>query len=409
MPKLPELVDALRRELGGTDREEWTFKAGASKADVDGLVREAYLELRAMINQNEDILQRVYDTQGGAVVLTPGAANLDLEDGDRDAMLKVLRKHGARLYQRVFLDADPALRLAMRVLEDFTPADGRALSVRIRASNVYAPWQLLYPKLTGDIVAERFWGLRYLLGTRQFVNAAPISFAAVMDPPDANETLFAAYRAVPGSSDQVAARARLLADHVAGKLDAALDLAESRDEFLTRLEDEGRIVRLLVAYGHASSGTDIGASPAGRAVIYDEVVGARFMLAADEAIVPGDIDDRRPDPEEGLLLKAQPIVIFNACETGTGGAQPANNNGFVGALTRAGARAVIVTETPVWNNFAHHFGTHVIDGLFEGKRIDVALRDARLLHLEFWNNPLGLVYTLYGNPAARIALPDDGA
>lgn len=406
IPKLTELVDELRRELGGTNQEEWTFKAGASKADVDGLVRMAYFELRAMVNQNEDILQRVYEAQGGAVVLGPGAANLDLNDSDRDAMLEVLRKHGARLYQRVFVDADPALRRAMRVLENFTPADDRPLSVRIRASNVYAPWQLLYPERRRDIVAERFWGLRYTLGTRQLVNAAPVSFATIMDPPDPDETLFAAYRA--GSTDPVAARARLLADHVSAKVGAALDLAESREEFLNRLEHEGRIMRLIVAYGHASSGTEVGTGPVGRAVIYDQVIGARFMLAADEAIVPADIDERRPDPEEGLLLASQPIVIFNACETGSGGARAANNNGFVGVLTRAGARAVIVTETPVWNNFAYHFGTHIIDGLFEGKRIDVALRDARLRHLETWNNPLGLVYTLYGNSAARIALPDDG-
>ena len=75
---------------------------------------------------------------------------------------------------------------------------------------------------------------------------------------------------------------------------------------------------------------------------------------------------------------------------------------FRAVLDCVAPEAVIVTETPVWNNFAYHFGQHVFDGLVQGLSVSAALRNARLRHLREWNNPLGLVYTLYGNPAARI-------
>jgi hypothetical protein len=102
------------------------------------------------------------------------------------------------------------------------------------------------------------------------------------------------------------------------------------------------------------------------------------------------------------FLKSQPIVILNACETGTGGIRAASNNGFVGALTRSGARAIFVTEGPVWANFAHHFGRDLIDQIFEGDEVRKALLDVRLKHLKEWKNPLGLLYALYGNAGARI-------
>jgi hypothetical protein len=221
-----------------------------------------------------------------------------------------------------------------------------------------------------------------------------------MDKPTADQTLFAAYRS--DRADDVAARANLFARHVDDLLPKHLDVADSRKEFLDRLTHEGYKLRLIIAYGHATSGTVVDSSPGGQPILTEDAGGPRFAFAKAEYLEPADIDDYTPPPDDGLLLAGQPVVLFNACETGGGGVNPMNNNGFVGALTRAGARAVIVTETPVWNNFAYHFGQHVFDGLVQGLSVSAALRNARLRHLREWNNPLGLVYTLYGNPAARI-------
>jgi hypothetical protein len=399
IPHLPELRAAMERELGTSQDGAWIYQSGVNKADLEGLVRSAYVELRAMIEQHE-ALRAYFAALDRDPVLSSAAARLDLDESDRAAMLNPLRRHGARIYDRTFMRGDRGLREGIRLVEDFAAPDGRPLRVVFRVSDVYAPWQLLYPNKTGPIDVERFWGFRYELGTRQLVDAAQATLLTRMDKPTADQTLFAAYRS--DRADDVAARANLFARHVDDLLPKHLDVADSRKEFLDRLTHEGYKLRLIIAYGHATSGTVVDSSSGVRPIMTEDAGGPRFAFAKAEYLEPADIDDYTPPPDDGLLLASQPVVLFNACETGGGGVNPMNNNGFVGALTRAGARAVIVTETPVWNNFAYHFGQHVFDGLVQGLSVSAALRNARLRHLREWNNPLGLVYTLYGNPAARI-------
>lgn len=399
IPYLPELRAELENTLDGSHDGAWTYESGVTKADLDDLVRDAYLELRTMAEQHEG-LKAYFAGLGREPELSAGAARLDLNETDRAAMLDPLRRHGARIYDRVFIRGDRQLREGIRLLNDFEAPGGRPLRVVFRVANSYVPWQLLYPRKTGEIDVESFWGFRYEMGTRQLLDAAQATLLTRMDKPTSEQTLFAAYRS--SGSDDVAARANLFARNVDDLLPMSLDIADSRDEFLQRLTIEGYKLRLIIAYGHASSGTVIESSSSGRPLLVSDVGGPRFAFAESEFLEPGDIDDHTPPPDEGLLLEGQPLVIFNACETGGGGLRPMNNNGFVGALTRAGARAVIVTETPVWNNFAYHFGRDVFEGLVEGLPVSTALRNARRTHLHEWNNPLGLIYTLYGNPAARM-------
>lgn len=399
IPHLPELRSAMERVLGASQDGAWIYQSGVTKADLQGLVRNAYVELRAMIEQHE-ALRAYFAGLDRDPVLSSGAARLDLNESDRAAMLDPLRRHGARIYDRTFIRGDRGLREGIRLVEDYAAPGGRPLRVVFRVSDVYVPWQLLYPHKTGAIDVEKFWGFRYELGTRQLVDAAQATLLTRMDKPTADQTLFAAYRS--DGADDVAARANLFARHVDDLLQRDLDIADSRTEFLERLTHQGYKLRLIIAYGHATSGTVVDSSPGGQPILTQDAGGPRFAFATTEYLEPADIDDFTPPPDEGLLLAGQPLVLFNACETGGGGARPMNNNGFVGALTRAGARAVIVTETPVWNNFAYHFGQHVFDGLVQGLSVSAALRNARLRHLREWNNPLGLIYTLYGNPAARI-------
>jgi len=399
IPHLPELRSAMESALGASQDGAWIYQSGVNKADLEGLVRNAYVELRAMIEQHE-ALRAYFAGLDRDPVLSSGAARLDLDDNDRAAMLDPLRRHGARIYDRTFVRGDRGLREGIRLVEDYTAPGGRPLRIVFRVSDIYVPWQLLYPRKTGAIDVERFWGFRYELGTRQLVDAAQATLLTRMDRPTADQTLFAAYRS--DRADEVAARANLFARHVDDLLPKDLDVADSRTEFLERLTHDGYKLRLIIAYGHATSGTVVDSSPGGQPILTGDAGGPRFAFAKTEYLEPADIDDYTPPPDDGLLLAGQPVVLFNACETGGGGVRPMNNNGFVGALTRAGARAVIVTETPVWNNFAYHFGQHVFDGLVQGFSVSAALRNARLRHLREWNNPLGLIYTLYGNPAARI-------
>ena len=84
--------------------------------------------------------------------------------------------------------------------------------------------------------------------------------------------------------------------------------------------------------------------------------------------------------------------------------EPVNSNGFIGRLTNAGAGAVFATEAPVWQNFAYHFGLDLMRNILAGDTMQEALYKARHRHLDLTNNPLGLIYSLYGNPALRVHL-----
>jgi hypothetical protein len=97
------------------------------------------------------------------------------------------------------------------------------------------------------------------------------------------------------------------------------------------------------------------------------------------------------------LLSRQPLVFLNACETGTAGFFATGALNFPGTLLSLGARGVIATESPIWMLFGYHFGQELISHLFAGEEVSAALLTVRKEFLNR-NNPLGLLYSYYGNP-----------
>ena len=409
-PEDDALKSALADAIG--QPQPWRFEAGVSKEALDEHVSDMYLGLRALVDQNKQQLQDVYHELGRDLRLSPAATRLRISDDDRRKMLRVFKENGALLYRYVFLNGDRSLRRAMRALESFAPDDpSRRLVVRIRTKNVYAPWQMVFigrHNIFDDLNPltrprpEDFWGFRFALGTRQLDDTAQAPLQTVMTPPSAEQTLFARYRG-SGESDEVRQRADLLSSALLKKLEAPPLMVDTRAGFLRQLYDDGPNTRLIVAYGHATSGTVV-ADVGSELVTVQDARGPRFLFSSNDQLAPKDIDLVSPAPDEGLLLDSQPFVLFTACDTGTGGTEPMTNISFVGALTRAGARVVVVTESPIWNNFAYHFSNDILNGFFEGKTASETVLAARLRHLNEWNNPMGLLFTLYGNSNARVSL-----
>lgn len=248
----------------------------------------------------------------------------------------------------------------------------------------------------------------------QLVDAAQGRTKTVLSPLRSGEVLFGAWRGIgsPAVGDEVRERADFLKERLETRVGEGIGYCLSKGDFMARIDARPGTTKFILAYGHGSSGTELleYTSSSGQRIVGTAggVTGPYFKFGdgANETLVPADIDGfaRRSGGDDfaPYFLKAQPIVILNACETGTPGTRTADNNGFIGALTRAGARAVFATEAPVWANFAQHFGEDLIDLLFDGKDAQSALLTARLKHLEKAGNPLGLLYSLYGNPGARI-------
>lgn len=412
----PALKAHLIAVAGDHGARRWQFESGVSKSDLDGLVLDAYKTFRTVVEQNERALQDAYARTGTDVALSPGAAGLRFSDADRQQILEALRQQGSRLYTRLFLRGDRRLRAVMLAIDDFAPQPPRPLRVKLRATNVYAPWQLLYGAAAGAADADEFWGFKYELGTLQKVDAAQAPIRTYLPAPRAEDVLVGLWR----GADEVAERGRLLREHLQGRMSTEIATVESRDAFLAALSDRAENLKLVLFYGHGSSGTVIATptagtlesatAPAAGPTVDVDWTGERFMFSPDDQLVPRHVDDLIPadvlaDERNPVFLKSQPVVILDACETGTRGIEAMNNNGFIGALTRAGAGAVVVTEAPVWQNFAFHFGRDLLDRMLDDEPMQRALYDVRRRHLEAWNNPLGLVYSLYGNPALRISRP----
>lgn len=106
----------------------------------------------------------------------------------------------------------------------------------------------------------------------------------------------------------------------------------------------------------------------------------------------------------GTDWKHHPLVFLNGC--GTVGFDPAAMSPFVEAVVRdCGASGVIGTEIPVWEQMASEFACRFLDRFLSGDTAGEAILNTRREFLS-QNNPLGLVYTLYG--AAQLRLREDG-
>ncbi len=334
-PILRELKDRIQKDLGDASADFWVLASGLTRPSLEGLIRDAYTEMRGIVEQNNSELQRVYKSIGVDTAIGAATTLLQFSSEDRTRILKRIQAKGSALYWRLF-QGDPRLATVMRSIDSFVFE--RPLRVRILAAEVYAPWQILYPDNAIPVDPARFWGFRYEMGTLQLVDAAPGRPRTVMQRPSPGDVVFARWRA-SGPKDSVAERATLLAEHLQKKVGGGIQVKDSRDTLKTALTNGAASLKLLFAYGHGSSGTKL--------VVYDEappivvvvqdVAGQCFLFSKEELLTPSALDEWNPRTVPRHLA-SQPIVILNACETGTSGTQPQNDNGFIGAFSRSGAR-----------------------------------------------------------------------
>jgi hypothetical protein len=170
---------------------------------------------------------------------------------------------------------------------------------------------------------------------------------------------------------------------------------------------------LVVAFSHATSGTseafshatsETSETPVQTPVVQQDIAGQRLLFAFNDYVQPQNLDALRneltPELAQKQYFSSQPIVFLNGCETGTGGVKATTDESFPGILVGLGARGVIVTEAPVWLNFGYEFGKEVMTEMFQGGELATIILSARRKFIRQNNNPLGLIYSYYGNPAA---------
>lgn len=95
----------------------------------------------------------------------------------------------------------------------------------------------------------------------------------------------------------------------------------------------------------------------------------------------------------------RPLVFVNACRSGNLGR---GDESLLRLLLHRGYCHVLVGETLLPDRVAGEFAKQVYSGVLRGQPVGVAVWRARRYLLERFNNPGGLLYTLYGSPDIRL-------
>ncbi|HEY6252457.1 MAG TPA: CHAT domain-containing protein [Candidatus Angelobacter sp.] len=96
-------------------------------------------------------------------------------------------------------------------------------------------------------------------------------------------------------------------------------------------------------------------------------------------------------------LPGHPVILLSMCESAQ---VSASGTGFVPLFLRRGARAVIATEGPTLWSLSREMDTGIIGKLMEGESIGWAFYNTKKELAK--TNALALIYTLYGDDAAKI-------
>jgi antitoxin component of RelBE/YafQ-DinJ toxin-antitoxin module len=355
---------------------------------VDAATKSAYGAMSAVSLQNE-LLKRLRATGSDASVSAGALATLKLEPADARNVNGVLGEIGRDLYLQLFVDAlaDRELLAIVQDLERLATARplDRPLRMKIVTARVSLPWQYLHP-VGPDIDPAKFWGLRFSLS----VARGDSHTTSNVPQGSAHKMVFARYGS---TADPTVALAQRQMAQLKGM---PMDLLEvkSGTALLDTLKAERSQITAIMAFLHASSGLMTAGPLDEPELLFNEGdVVTGLKLRGLRSLLP-------PDEAGSLYLRAAPLVILNACETGTSTTLPRVS--LENALFSLGARGIVMTEVSVWINLGHEVATRLIERLGRGEAVSDALTGVRRDLYAQKNNPLGLLYLYSGDPAATL-------
>lgn len=292
----------------------------------------------------------------------------------RDALAELARK-GNFVFKTIFAEssAQETIRSALQP----------GTTVQVTSEEFFLPWELLYDGPLGtEVDINRFWGMQHIISRALIQDARPGDFVSpVIQTARPRVGVAACHALAHVSSREIPALQKL---HQQGQIYLLLlrSLNSSRHEqelaeFAHFLSEKIEIAHLAC---HAYEKQPLTLS---------------YLLVSDE--FPITIEDFRV---YDLGLEHNPLVILNACRTGT--MNPLYTSNWAALFWERGARGVLATEFRVPDWFAASFIEELYPRFLSGKPIGPSLLAVRQ---HFWNqkgNPLGLAYALYSSPSIRI-------
>jgi hypothetical protein len=419
----PELTRRLvGHEVVAPDGSPKFFKTSARTPDAVTLIaRNIYFRLKALVEQQQGVLKQLPD-----VGPLDRGAQVGFDPASKKEAVETLHELGSNMYDTLFYSrySDPELREILDTIERYGDErrDGGAksnLRILIYSDATYLPWQLLHPMPPGgEVDATQFWGNKYILGVIPTDPERDCGrLPGAMKLPAKNAVLYAHYwqtppfqpQQAPGGSSPTLVKqdtVSLLGEKFAGIISRTLgdgvSVVRSKAEFTDRLKADRRDVLLLWSFTHGHSG-DTFVTVDGKPIIVPEVADQRLDFSQSEFISAYEIKTLTIDGGNSPFFAGRPFVFLNGCETGTQGARGTTDFSLPGIFLMRGARGVVATEAPVWAHFGYHFGVHFLNELAAGKEAGEAMLATRRWFLDRSGNPLGLLYSYYGNPAVRLA------
>jgi hypothetical protein len=120
----------------------------------------------------------------------------------------------------------------------------------------------------------------------------------------------------------------------------------------------------------------------------------------------GDLKTYADDPDAMNSEKPRPLIFLNAC--GSTVPHLASRVSFPEFFLDRKSIGVVGPLCDISDEVAAHFSSVFYEALFKGRTIGEAVYDARWHLMDRHRNPLGLLYTFYGNPDLKVAFPREG-
>lgn len=326
--------------------------------------------------------------------------------------LREFARIGAVVYGEIF-EENSRIRAVMKEIRENSsvrvvqsPANPIKIVIEDGKEETYIPWSFLYDEDFSDdeIKKEGFWGYKYIIDYRPQGPAELFSIGSKI--PNDRYTLdlfFARY------SDDTAELSKPTNEQrqLLRPRSRTFKEIRKRDEFRKALEaDHNRPAQVIYFYTHGTNGREVNSE--GKTTFNPFKTAIMFGSREDEYLTPDDLQllmqSRKYRELEGVLLKHHPIVFINACESA--GVYTFYYGNFIEKFTRLGARGLIGTESEVEVSFANEFALAFFQEFLKAERgIGYILYDLRRGFLDNKANPMGFLYTYYGNPDVSLRYP----
>jgi len=336
---------------------------------------------------------------GGPGLSDEAIGNLVFSESDERFVRDIFSNFGNTLYRELFVSGDASGELAAIIAAiEATSIPGRRVRLEISTDAASMPWQLIYP--LGDAPPDAFWGLKFDLAVKR----TDVARVSSRPGPLGRTMVFARY----GVDDDHSVKwAEMQIKALQDAKGVQLTVIKSKQEFTkTKVPQLRQSMSAFITYLHAEAGF-LRQTADGQAIDLATAAGPLLRFGEEgEFIASVDFDGLQNSQSVDELVKhtpyfpKNPIVILNACETG-GGVTQINKISLQEKFFDLGARGIVVTETPVWDNLAYEVGTSLIDRLLRGEGMASALTETRI-ELYKKKNLLGLLYAYYGEPTARF-------